>query len=114
MNPFIQELNKVTELISLPEIYLKFRRLMASPTSDIVDFADIIKMDPALSSKVLKVVNSAFYGFSSPVENLTQAVNMIGISQLHNMVLGVSAISTLDLPNDFVALKSLWRSSLFS
>ena len=113
MSSFLQDMGKATELISLPDIYLKIRQLMDDPRSDIVDFADIVKVDPGLSSKVLKVVNSAYYGFSAPIENMMQAVNMIGIAQLHNMVLGVSAVSALDLPNDFVSLKSLWQSSLF-
>jgi HD-like signal output (HDOD) protein len=63
---------------------------------------------------VLKVVNSAYFGFPEPVENIARAVNMIGIAQLHNMVLGISAISSLDLPNDILPLDTFWRTSLFS
>ena len=87
---------------------------MDDPKSDIADFANIIQVDPGLSAKVLKIVNSAYFGFPGKIENLTQAINMIGISQLHNMVLGVSAISALDFPNDIVPLRELWRSSLYS
>ena len=109
-----QSLQQVTKLISLPEVYLKVRRLMDDPTSDIYDFAEVISVDPNLSTAVLKVVNSAYFGFSEPVDSISRAVNMIGIGQLHNMVLGISAISSLDLPNDIMPLKDFWRASLFS
>ena len=109
-----QQLKEITELISLPEVFLKVRELMDDPTSDIYDFAEVIRVDPNLTSRLLRVVNSAYFGFTEPVESISRAVNMIGIGQLHNMVLGISAISSLDLPNDILPLKTFWRSSLYS
>ena len=109
-----QSIQEVTELISLPEIYLKIRQLMDDPSSDIHDFAEVIRYDPNLSVTVLKVVNSAYYGFTGQIDSIARAVNMIGIGQLHDMVLGISAISSMDFPNDIVPLKTFWRSSLFS
>jgi len=114
MSEIEQRLKEVTELISLPEIYLKLRRLMDDPHSDIYDFAEVIGLDPNLSIRVLKVVNSAYFGFPEPIESISRAVNMIGIAQLHNMVLGISAISSLKLPNDILPLDTFWRASLFS
>ena len=113
--PDIQEhLQEVTELISLPEVYLKVQRLMDDPAADIYDFAEVISVDPNLSTRVLKVVNSAYFGFPEPVESISRAINMIGIGPLHNMVLGISAISSLSLPNDIMPLNTFWRASLYS
>ncbi len=109
-----QRLKEITDLISLPEVYLKVRQLMKDPDSDIYDFAAVISVDPNLCSRVLRLVNSAYFGFPEPVESIPRAVNMIGIGQLHNMVLGVSAISSLELPNDILPLQTFWRASLFS
>ncbi len=114
MSEIEQRLQEVTELISLPEVYLKVRRLMDDPNSDIYDFAEVISIDPNLSSRVLKVVNSAYFGFPEPVDSIARAVNMIGIGQLHTMVLGISAISSLNLHNDILPLDTFWRASLFS
>ena len=114
MSEIEQRLHEVTELISLPEVYLKVRRLMDDPHSDIYDFAEVISVDPNLSSRVLRVVNSAYFGFPEPVDSISRAVNLIGIGQLHNMVLGISAISSLKLPNDILPLDTFWRCSLFS
>ena len=114
MSDIQQQLQEVTELISLPEVYLKVRQLMDDPSADIYDFAEVISVDPNLSTRVLKLVNSAYFGFPEPVESISRAVNMIGIGQLHNMVLGISAISSLALPNDILPLNTFWRTSLFS
>lgn len=46
MSSFEQKLHEITELISLPEIYLRIRRLMADPTSEIDEFAEVIRIDP--------------------------------------------------------------------
>jgi HD-like signal output (HDOD) protein len=109
-----QKIEEITGLISLPEIYLKVRRLMDDETSEIDDFAQVIIVDPNLSTRVLKIVNSAYFGFQEPVDSITRAINMIGIGQLHNMVLGVAAISSLDLPNDILPLKPFWHNSLYT
>ena len=109
-----KKIEEITGLISLPEIYLKVKKLMDDEASDINDFANVIIVDPNLSTRVLKMVNSAYFGFPEPVDSITMAINMIGISQLHNMVLGVSAISSLELPNDILPLNTFWRASLFS
>ena len=114
MSSFEQRLQEVTNLISLPDIYLKIRRLMDDPTSDIDDFAEVISIDPSLSVAVLKLVNSAFFGFAGQIDSISRAVNMIGIGQLHSMVLSISSISALSFPNDIWPLKTFWRSSLFT
>jgi HD-like signal output (HDOD) protein len=114
---FEQQLDDVSELISLPEIYLKISRLMNDPTTNVDDFAEVIQFDPNLSATVLKVVNSAFYGFSGQIDNIARAINMIGIGQLHIIALSVSAFSALNVlnyPDDIIPLKTFWRSSLFT
>lgn len=117
-NPSIEKLLKqVNELISLPEVYLKISHLMDDKSSTVDDFAEVIKYDPNLSATVLKVVNSAFFGFSGQIDSIARAVNMIGIGQLHIIALSVSAISALDAmtyPKDIVPLKTFWRSCLFT
>lgn len=111
------QLQQVTELISLPEFYFKISQLMDDPASDVDDFARVIRLDPNLSVKLLSVVNSAYFGFSSQISSINRAVSMIGIQQLHIMVLSISAVtavSTLDFPEDIIDLKTFWRKSLLT
>ncbi len=115
MATFFHQLNQVTELISLPEIYHQIRDLMTDPTADIHDFARIIRLDANLSAKLLRLVNSAYYGLSDPVDDISRAVNLLGTQQLYNMVLGLSVVSSLSpqqIPADITDVKSLWRSNL--
>ncbi len=109
-----QELQEITDLISLPEVYNKVRALMDDEHAGINDFAEVITIDPNLSARVLRVVNSAYFGLEEPVDSIPRALNLIGLQQLHNMVLGVSAISSLDLPNEILPLKPFWYSSLYT
>ncbi|MCP4433750.1 MAG: HDOD domain-containing protein [Gammaproteobacteria bacterium] len=114
---FNDQLEQVTELISLPEVYLKIHALMDDSKSDIDDFARIIRLDPNLSARLLKAVNSAYFGFAGEINSISRAVYLIGIQQLHIMVLSISAVtavSSLDFPKDIVDLKTFWRSSLLA
>lgn len=109
-----KEIEEIAGLISLPEIYLKVRRLLDDDASDVNDFVTTIAIDPNLSTRVLRVVNSAYYGLSEPVDDLPQALNLLGLDRLHQMVLGMSAVSSLDLPNDILPLKTFWFTSLYT
>ncbi len=110
----LAELNQVTELISLPEVYLKVQRLLDDDSAGANDFAQVIAIDPNLSARVLRIVNSAFFGLEAPVDNLALALNMIGRQKLQQMVLSVSAVSSFDLPNDILPLEPFWFNSLFT
>lgn len=117
MTSFETQVKQVTELISLPEVYMKFTELMDDPTSAIEDFAQVIRLDPSLSAKLLKAVNSVYYGFSGEIISISRAVQLIGIQQLHHMVLSISVVNSfvsLNFPSDIVDLKNFWRSNLLT
>jgi len=104
---------EVSSLMSLPEIYLKIRKLMDDPDSSLEDFADVVNTDPGLLALVLKIVNSAYYGFSGQIDNIKRALNLIGIGQLHDLVLSLSALNSLDLSNDIETLQQFWQRSIY-
>lgn len=106
-------INEVSGLISLPEVYLKIRELMDDPESCLDDFAVVVSSDPSLIVSVLKIVNSAFFGFTGQIDNVNRAVNLIGIGPLHDLVLSLSALDALDLSNDIEELVSFWKRSIY-
>ena len=66
---------------------------------------------------MLNVVNSAYFGFSGEISSVSTAISMLGIHQLQIMVLSISAVtavSSRNFPEDIVAFKTFWRSSLLS
>ncbi len=108
-----QLIDEISDLVSLPEIYLRIRELMDDPDSRLDDFAKVVSTDPALTANVLKIVNSAFFGFAGQIENITRALNMIVIGQLHNLVLSIAAIDSLSNTNEIIEMRVFWRRSVY-
>lgn len=71
----------------LPQAALEISRLMANPNSHLDDFVRVLESDPALSVDVLRIANSAFYGFSDSSNSVHQAVVRIGLSQIRGLII---------------------------
>jgi len=97
----------------LPEVYLRIRELMDDQNSGIDDFSKVVSTDPNLTASTLKIANSAYFGFTGQIANLHQAVNLLGIGALHDLVLSISAVDSLSMTNEIIRLPSFWRRSLY-
>jgi HD-like signal output (HDOD) protein len=100
----------VTEISSLPEVTTRIVEIVEDPKSTAQDMHDIVKHDPALAAKILKVVNSAFYGLPSQIASLDRAIVMLGLSAVKNIALAAS-LSRLFRPgviSERFAARDLW------
>lgn len=105
--------SEVTNLVSLPEIYLKVRQLLDDPKSSLVDIANVVAVDPGLAGRVLRIANSAFCGFAFRIETIPRAMSMLGTQQIHDLVLATSvARSFSGIPKQLVDMARFWRSSV--
>ncbi|MBK6289584.1 MAG: HDOD domain-containing protein [Gammaproteobacteria bacterium] len=103
----------IRELVSLPEAYLHIQGLMRDPHSSVEDFTRAVQNDPGLVARVLQVANSAFFGLSRKVETISLAINLMGISRLHDLVLATSVISTFNgLRVTEMDMTRFWRRSI--
>jgi len=103
----------VWTLSSLPHIFVEINRVVADPRSSANNVADVISKDPNLASKLLKIVNSAFYGFPSKVDTISRAVTILGNRELSTLALGTSVLTIFrDIPADLVDMKSFWAHSV--
>lgn len=101
------------ELASLPDVYSQIVEVMNSPRSSAADLAEMISKDTSLSSRMLKLVNSAFYGFPSRIDSISRAVTLIGTNELTTMALGISVISAFkDIPCELMSMEGFWRHSI--
>lgn len=101
------------ELSSFPDIYFKIHRAINSPHSTAEYLAGIISKDPSLSAKLLRIVNSPFYGLKSRVDSITRAVALVGVNELSTLALGISAINAFkDIPDELVDMRSFWTHSV--
>ena len=77
------------------------------------DIAKIIREDPGLTARLLRLVNSAFYNFPSKVETISQAVTIVGTQQLGALALATSVMNMFKgIPEDLVSMDSFWRHSI--
>lgn len=101
------------KLPSLPDIFLQIQDIINNPHSSAHSIANIIGKDTALTTRLLQLVNSTFYGFPSKIDSLSRAVTIIGTRQLSTLALGVTLVSVFnDIPADLIDLKSFWKHSL--
>lgn len=81
---------KLTDIGSLPEVTTKVVAVVEDPKATAHQLHEIIKNDPALAAKILKVVNSAFYGLPSQIASLDRAIAMLGLNSVKNIALAAS------------------------
>ena len=107
-------LASIGEIATLPEITVKIIEVVEDPKGTAKDLHEVIKRDPALASKVLKVVNSAFYGLPGQVANVDRAIVLLGLSAVKNIAIAAS-ISRMfkgSRDADGFSARDLWRHSV--
>ncbi len=103
----------LTKVASLPSIFSKVEEALANPKSSNKLLADILSEDTALTARLLRLANSAFYNFPGKVDTITQAIIVIGTHQLRDVVLASCVVSAFkDIPDDIVNMDSFWRHSV--
>ena len=82
--------DKITGLPTLPSILNNVNKMMLNPKTSAKEVAQLISSDPAITSKVLRVVNSSFYGFPSRITTVTHAIVILGFNTIKSIVLSSS------------------------
>ena len=100
-------------LKSLPSAYLNVKKVIENPVSSTNDLARAIGADPALTARLLRLVNSPLYGFSAKIETVSRALVILGMQQVHDLALAtaVAALFKSARPQ-LVDLERFWRESV--
>jgi len=108
-----QMLSKFQELKTLPHVAIRLSKLIADDSTPIVEFEEVIRMDPTLVMRLLKMVNSPFYGLREKVDTISRAVVYIGMKTLRNMVVieALKEIVKTSNENGFFSRNQLWLHS---
>lgn len=107
-------IREISHIATLPEITLKIIQLVESPTSTAQDLHKVINNDPALCSRILKVVNSAFYGLPGQIGSINRAIVLLGLNAVKNIAIAASLTKLFrggSLTPNFAA-KDLWEHSI--
>src|SRR5256885_9979835 len=111
----IKKIRACPTLPSMPAIAMQVLELAQKDHVDIAEIARIICKDPALSSKILRTVNSSFYGRSQHVSTISHALVILGLQSVKTLVLGFSLVTNLAKAKGkgFNHL-AYWRRSIFA
>jgi len=110
--------NRIEEYIgnmpSLPTTVAKVLEVCNNPQTSPADLNHVISLDPVLVGRVLKLINSAYYGLGQQVTNLVRAIIMLGINTVKNLALSTAVMGNLGSNKELSGLnmEGFWRHSL--
>ena len=101
--------DQITSLPQFPENIVMIQKLINDPKSEMADIARHISMDPAMTADLLKIVNSAQFMLSKKVDSISEAVKMVGIRGIKNLLYSYGTQKLLG--DDTTDKKALWEHS---
>ena len=98
---------KITSLPTLPGTVIRITSMLDNPETTASEVGSEIAKDQVLSAKVLKLVNSGFYGFSQPISTIPHAMVLLGFTVVKTLVLSTSVLDMMA-----GSMEGLWQHSL--
>lgn len=110
---FKRILDGIEKVPTLPVVVNSILELMENPKTSAEDVNRIIRMDQSLTARVLKIVNSAFYGFPRQISTVTQAVVILGFNAVKSLALSASVIQIFgSKDSDGFDVRAFWEHSI--
>lgn len=101
-------LSRTTDILTLPHVVHEILDITSGKNSSAVDLTNIIETDPALTTKILSIANSSYYGFVKKISTVSHAVVVLGFQEIQNIALSMSVIQLFDRRGSEFTEK-LWR-----
>jgi HD-like signal output (HDOD) protein len=111
---FEQIVAKIKNVPTLPEAVGKICRLVNNPQASTKQIRDLVKQDVAMAAKMLRMVNSVFYGVKEPVHDLEQALVILGFKTVRSVALSVSVINLFQQKNACFNMRDYWTHAAVS
>ncbi len=83
---------EIGDLPTLPSVITQITSMTSNPQTNAADIGKLIGNDPSLSSKILKLINSAYYGFPRKIQSVTKAIVLLGFNKVKNIALSASVL----------------------
>ncbi len=108
-----ERISSFRQLPTLPHILLKLMEVCNKPETDLKEVASIIDKDPSLSGKILRLINSAYYGLPRKIEDMENAVAYLGTNTVKNVAISASVYEAFRVKgNSVFNLKLFWWHSI--
>ncbi len=101
------------ELSSLPEVYLRVTELLDDPSASVSEIGEAVQTDPAISTRILTMVNSAYYGMPHRVSTISQAAALLGRDRIKQILIGSVLVNLFTDPGiESFSLQDFWQHSI--
>lgn len=100
--------SRINDLPSMPIVIMNALEAINCPNSSANDLADILSKDQAITSQILKMVNSAYYGFPSQITTINRSIALLGMNKVRNIIMSVAAKPLMMSKSG----KTLWEHSI--
>ncbi len=101
------------QISSLPTIFYQINEAVEDPECSFVEIGEIISGDPSLSARLLKIVNSSYFGFPNKIETITHAVTIVGMAQLRDLALATTVVNQFKgIPKNLINMEKFWLHSV--
>ena len=104
------KIERTANLATVPQFVARIRGMLEDPATSAAAVGEEIEKDHVLTAKVLKLVNSGFYGFRQPITTITHAMVLLGLDVVKTIVLTASVLDIVDAMNQY--MEGLWEHSL--
>jgi len=102
------------QLASPPEIYRKLCQIIEDPRKTVRDAEQVVEHDPGVNARLLRLVNSAFYGFPRQIVSIAHAISLIGMEELRQLVLATTVVERFGrFANPLMEMRVFWRMSVW-
>ena len=112
--PGLERILSCPTLPSLPTVAMKVLELTSNQNVRLDEIAAVVQNDLGLASKILRTINSSFYGLSSPCPSISRAVALLGLSTVKSLVLSFSLVDMTRSTQVGLDLEEFWRRNIMS
>jgi HD-like signal output (HDOD) protein len=107
-------IERIHTVPSLPEVVMQVCRLVNDPHASAAQINALMVKDPAMAAKMLRMVNSVYYGLPEPVNDLEKAIMVLGFKTVRSIALSVSVLNAFQQQSANFNMKSFWAHSAVS
>jgi putative nucleotidyltransferase with HDIG domain len=100
-------IENITALPTVPESLKKISQVIGKPRVTLDEISHFVSSDPALATKILRMVNSAVYGFPGRISSVSHAIMLLGLNVVRGLLLGISVFEIMQ-----THMSGLWDHSL--
>jgi len=104
----------IVGLVSLPEVCIRISEMVNDPRYSASHIGKVISKDAALTARLLRIVNSAFYRFPAKIETVSRAITIVGNRELKDLVLAATIAGVFErISTDLIDLDTFWRHGIY-